>query len=127
MMISEAPGSLKRFRRTAWKFQKTFKTPLKNLAAIITASEKLQSSQVFVERIVFEAQHLTALLSRYSVTTELRDGLAITATDKEESQALLQAVLSDWVDFVFVPSPKPFAIYADQMSTRPFLRIRGQI
>jgi hypothetical protein len=117
MMISEAPGNLKRFRRTAWRFQRTFKTPLKNLApfvaTIITASEPLQSSQVILEQIVFEPQNLAALLSRYSVATELRDSLAITAIDKEESQALLQAVLSDWVDFVFVPSPKPFAIYAD--------------
>jgi hypothetical protein len=117
MIISESPANLKHFRRTVWKFQKTFKTPLKNLApfaaAIMTASEPLQSSQVIIEQIIFEPQHLTALLSRYSVAAELRDGLAITAMDKEESQALLQAVLSDWVDFVFVPSPKPFAIYAD--------------
>jgi hypothetical protein len=26
---------------------------------------------------------------------------------------LLEAALSDWIDFIFVPTPKPFVIYAD--------------
>jgi hypothetical protein len=33
-------------------------------------------------------------------------------SDKEIAP-LLEAALGDWVDFLFVPVPKPFAIYAD--------------
>jgi hypothetical protein len=32
---------------------------------------------------------------------------------REEVEELLIAALGDWVDFLFVPSPKPFVIYAD--------------
>ena len=35
------------------------------------------------------------------------------ATGQREIEELLHAALSDWMDFLFVPSPEPFVIYAD--------------
>jgi hypothetical protein len=37
----------------------------------------------------------------------------IRATGHADVLALLEASLSDWVDFLFVPSPNRFALYAD--------------
>jgi len=37
----------------------------------------------------------------------------VTAVGQREIEELLNAALSDWVDFIFVPAPKPFVIYAD--------------
>jgi hypothetical protein len=37
----------------------------------------------------------------------------ITARDTGEVEELLEAALSDWLHFLFVPTPKPFVIYAD--------------
>lgn len=34
-------------------------------------------------------------------------------TDDVELHALRVAAFDDWLDFAFVPSPKPFVIYAD--------------
>ena len=38
---------------------------------------------------------------------------SVTAEGQREAEALLAAVLGDWIDFLFVPAPKPFVIYAD--------------
>jgi hypothetical protein len=35
------------------------------------------------------------------------------AESAAELHALLIAALGDWLDFAFVPSPKPFVLYAD--------------
>ena len=37
----------------------------------------------------------------------------MTAVGRQEIEELLHATLSDWVDFLFVPAPKTFVIYAD--------------
>lgn len=117
MVILEIPGNMKQFRRTAWKFQQTFRTPLKNLGpfvgAILSVCEPLRSSRAILEQIVFQPKHLTELGAKYSISVRLRKDTSIDATNKEESEALLLAALSDWVDFAFVPDPKPFVIYAD--------------
>ncbi len=36
----------------------------------------------------------------------------MTAEGHVEIEELLRAALSDWVDFLFVPTPEPFVIYA---------------
>jgi hypothetical protein len=62
---------------------------------------------------VFQPKHLTELGAKYSISMDLRKDTTIDAPNKAESEALLLAALSDWVDFAFVPNPKPFIIYAD--------------
>lgn len=117
MTLSETPGSLKRFRRTSWSFQQTFQTPLKNLPVfvptIVSALEPIQAGTVTIDEVVFEPKHLIALLDSYSLAGQLGRDWSLTAVGRQEVEALLEAALSDWVDFSFLPTPKPFVIYAD--------------
>jgi hypothetical protein len=117
MTLTETPGALKRFRKTSWKFQRTFQTPLKNLqtfvTTIVSAAQPLKGGSLTVEQAVFEPKHLNGLLTSYSIPPKYEHGLSLIAADRQEAEALLLAVLSDWVDFLFIPDPKPFVIYAD--------------
>ncbi len=40
MEVSDTPSALKQVRRTAWKFQRTFRTPVKNLQGVCSAAPK---------------------------------------------------------------------------------------
>jgi hypothetical protein len=117
MTLSEDPGSLKRFRRTPWRFQQTFLTPLKNLqpfvAAIVSAHERIQAGCVTIDQVVFEPKHLNALLVKHALPTQPGKGWSLVGSGEPEVAELLEATLSDWLDFIFVPTPKPFVMYAD--------------
>jgi hypothetical protein len=117
MKMSETPGALKQFRRTPWKFQQTFQTPLKNLRKFVTtivlAIQPFEAGRLTIEQVVFEPKHLISLLTSCTIPPRYEHGLSVTAVGRQEAEALLQAGLSDWIDFIFVPEPKPFVIYAD--------------
>jgi hypothetical protein len=117
MTLSENPGALKQFRSIPWKFQQTFMTPLKNLqnfvATIVSANPSLDAGCLTIEQVVFEPKHLIGLLTRYSFPPRYGHGLSLTAAGQQEVEDLLHAALSDWVDFIFLPEPQVFAIYAD--------------
>jgi hypothetical protein len=125
MMLSEATGAIKKFRRTSWKFQQTFLTPMKHLqtyvAAIVVANQEIKSGCLTIEQTVFEPAHLIRLLQKSSLPTRYASGTSFTPTGHEEVEALLLTVFSDWVDFIFVPTPKSFAIYADHDEYTTFL------
>jgi hypothetical protein len=69
MTVSETTGTLKHFRRTPWRFQRTFITPLKNLhsfvTTIVSVHAPLQAAGVTLEHVVFDPEHLIALLAHY--------------------------------------------------------------
>ena len=117
MKLSQLQGSLKRFRRTPWRFQQTFQTPLKDLkpfvAAISSAMAPIGSASVTIDRVVFEPRHLIGFLSEHHLPPQYGHEWCITAESQPEAEGLLEAALGDWADFVFVPAPKPFVIYAD--------------
>ncbi|HVP42115.1 MAG TPA: hypothetical protein VMS96_01710 [Terriglobales bacterium] len=117
MMWSEAPGTINKFGRTAWKFQQTFLTPLKDVRrfveTIASAMKPVEKASLTVDTWVFEPKHLDALLAGYDLSPQYRRDSTVTASGKKEVEELLYAALSDWVDFLFVPQPKPFVIYAD--------------
>jgi len=117
MTLSEAPGALKRFRRTPWRFQKTFETPPKDLqrfvATIFSAHESLQDGTVTIEQVVFEPKHLNSVLTKHSLPAQFGRDCSLSASGREEAAELLEAALADGIDFIFVPAPKPFVIYAD--------------
>jgi hypothetical protein len=117
MMLSEATGTLKKFRRTPWKFQQTFLTPMQRLqsyvAAIVSANRQMKSGCLTIEQVVFEPTHLIKLLASYSMPPQYGCGLSLTATGQQEVEMLLLAIFNDSIDFIFVPEPKSFAIYAD--------------
>jgi hypothetical protein len=116
MNVSDAPSALKQLRKASWKFQQTFQTPLKKLepfVASIVSTVAPQTACVTVEQVVFEPKHMIDLLTRYSLPPRYGKGVSVTATGQREIKELLQAAFADWVDFLFVPSPKPFVMYAD--------------
>ncbi len=116
-LLSATSGSLKRLRKIPWRFQQTFLTPLRNLGpfvqTIIWAREQVQAGTVTLDSIVFEPKNLNGLLAKCSLPPSLQREFSIAAAGHEETVALLQAALSDSVDFWFIPTPKPFVIYAD--------------
>jgi hypothetical protein len=117
MTITNTPGVLSKFERTTWGFQTTFSTPLKNLdsfvSTILPDAVGFEKGTVTIDEIVFEPRTLNALLDGNPASSELSRDWSIYAEGKVRVRELLQATLSDWIDFLFVPTPKPFVIYAD--------------
>jgi hypothetical protein len=117
MTISNTSGIIEKFKRTVWSFQTTFATPLKDLdnfvSTILSANNSFEESSVTIGQIVFEPKNLIALLSTHSLPTEFQPDWTFAAKGKKQVHELLRAALSDWVDFLFIPTPKPFVIYAD--------------
>ncbi len=117
MMLTETPGTLKKFGRTSWRFQRTFKTPLENLRSFVTAItgaiRRLDAATVTIDTVVFEPKHLLALVTPIGAADWLAHDVTVSAVGREAVEGLLEAALSDWADFLFVPQPKPFVIYAD--------------
>lgn len=116
MKMLDSPGALKQLRKTPWRFQQTFKTPLKRLdpfvAAIVLTGEP-EAACITINEAVFEPKHLVDLLARYSLPGRYGKGVSVTAAGQREIQELLCAAFADWLDFLFVPQPKRFVIYAD--------------
>ena len=108
---------LDQFCKNPWEFQQTFETPLKNLqsfvSTILLSDEPLRGGNLTIDRVVFEPRDLNAMLARYSIPPRCERGLRLTAVGPHETEELLRVVLSEWIDFLFVPDPRFFAIYAD--------------
>ncbi len=117
MKFSHTPGSLERIRRTPWKFQQTFLTPLKDLerfvSTIMSAHAPIEKGCVTIDQYVFEPKALKAFLVQHSISDEIGHDVSLEAVGQQRTEALLRSTLADWVDFFFVPTPKPFVIYAD--------------
>ena len=116
MNLSETPSTLKQFRKSPWKFQQTFKTPLNNLqpfVATIISTASPEIACVTIEQAVFEPKHWIDLLTRHSLSPRYGKGASVTAVGRQEVEELLHTAFTDWFDFLFVPTPKPFVIYAD--------------
>jgi hypothetical protein len=117
MMLSETPDAVQLFRDTPWKFQQTFHTPVQDLpnfvATILSAQRPIHAGCLTIDQVAFEPKHLIAALAEYSLPPTFGHDWSIVATGPREVESLLEAALGDWVDLIFVPTAKPFAIYAD--------------
>jgi hypothetical protein len=117
MKVSDTPSALKQIRKTGWKFQRTFVTPVKKLrpfvATIVSAGQSFQTASITIDQAVFEPKHWIDQLIRHSLPPQYQKGTSVTAVGEPEIEELLHAVFSDCVDFLFVPVPKTFVIYAD--------------
>lgn len=83
------------------------------MATILSGREPIHAASVTFDQVVFEPKRLLALFARHALVPEYGYDWCVAATNPEEVKELLQATLSDWVDFLFIPTPKPFVIYAD--------------
>jgi hypothetical protein len=116
MTIANTPGIIKKFKKGSWGFQTTFATPLKdldNFVSTILSANAPEEGSVTIDKIVFEPKNLTTLLSTNSLPTEIQHDWSLAAKGNEPVHKLLRTAFSDWVDFLFIPTPKPFVIYAD--------------
>jgi hypothetical protein len=117
MKASSNSKMLKQFQRTPWPFQETFHTPLKDLDRFVSTfssvHQPLACGCVTIDQYVFEPKTLNAYLAQYSVSEQITHGVCLKADGQQQIEALLRATLADWIDFLFIPTPKRFAIYAD--------------
>jgi hypothetical protein len=117
MIASRAPEVLDRFCKEPWEFQQTFLTPLQSLQSfvvtIVSSGEPLRDASVIIDEVVFEPRDLNAMLAKYSLPLRYDRGLCLTAAAPQEIEELLRVVFGEWIDFLFVPNPQFFAIYAD--------------
>lgn len=117
MTTTHTPGVMKRFGRAAWRFQETFETPLHDIdrfvSTIASAHGNIQKASIVIDQVVFDTEHLNALVSADASPIQLARDFSITTGSPHEVEPLLRAAFADWIDFLFVPTPKPFVIYAD--------------
>ena len=83
------------------------------VTAIVSANEQMKSGCVTIEQAVFEPTNLLNLLASHSMPPRYARGISLIAAGQQEIETLLHAIFSDVIDFIFVPEPRSFAIYAD--------------
>ena len=117
MRKSQATDALETFCRNPWEFQQTIETPLKNLPSfvktIVSAGEKIEEASLTIDQVVFEPKTLIHMFAIHSLPVAYERGVSLRAVGQQEVEELLVSVLSDWIDFLFIPEPQSFAIYAD--------------
>jgi hypothetical protein len=117
MIITNTTETLKLFRKTPLQYQQTFHTPLKDLeqyvSTIISSHKSIEKGCVTIDQYVFEPNTINAYLSQNGIEDAVMHGVSLEVVGHKELEVLLCSVFSDWVDFLFVPTPKPFVIYAD--------------
>jgi hypothetical protein len=124
MIFTSHSGPLKKTRHADWRYQQTFLTPLPQLEAYVAAIGEAHggflAARLTVEQIVFDADNL-ARFTAASRTGEVVEGCSIDTKGQDETLGCLKAAFGDWIDFLFVPNPARFAIYADHDEFTTFL------
>jgi hypothetical protein len=115
MTVTVTPGALKKFRRTPWRFQQTVERPdardlERFVSTIFAAHGYIQTATVTIDEAVFNTDRMCALCPS---GTELSHDTSLAAESPEEAKTLLVAALWDLPDFVCIPKPTPFVLYAD--------------
>lgn len=114
---SDSTEALENFYMNPWEFQQTFETPLTKLETfvktIVSSAGPVQRARLTIDLVVFEPRSLIDMLARYSIPPNCDRGLCLTAAGQLEVEELLVTVFSQWIDFLFVPEPESYAIYAD--------------
>jgi hypothetical protein len=94
-----------------------FHTPLNDLdrfvGTILSTDADIEQAVVTIGQVVFEPKQLLSFFSGDAKPPPIEEDCSLAATSRQEVLKLLTAAFADWIDFAFVPSPKPFVIYAD--------------
>ena len=83
------------------------------MSTFTAVHQPIERGVVTIDGYVFEPKTLNAFLADRSVSEQITHAVSLEAEGQQEVEALLRATLADWIDFLFIPSPKRFAIYAD--------------
>lgn len=117
MKLTHTPGALKKFRRTPWRLQQTIERPavdgLKRFVSIIVRAgdRQIEQAALTLDQVVFGIERVAGLVR--ATNESLGRESTILAETGDEAEALLLAAFVDGPDFIFVPKPRPFVIYAD--------------
>jgi hypothetical protein len=107
-------GELKRLRARAGGSQATFVVPEARAAdfAAVLVHDGVgdRGARVTIEHVAMPPRHLGVVLGRLDAGFD-RETTIDAATG--EARGLLAAMLAEWIDFWFVPSPGGFLLYAD--------------
>ncbi len=115
-LLPSVPRAIYQFRANPWPYQKTLVTPRKDLASFLSAllaAFPVDHGVASTDQVVFEPDNFLELLKARELSIENYWTFCAEASNKKDVAVLLDAVLNDWIDFVFVPSPTSFAVYAD--------------
>jgi hypothetical protein len=115
-LLPSIPVTIHQFRTNPWPYQKTLVTPRKNMASflsVLLAAFPPDHGVASTDQVVFEPDNFLELLKERELPIENYWTFSAEASNTEDVALLLDAMLNDWIDFVFVPSPTSFAIYAD--------------
>jgi hypothetical protein len=83
------------------------------VATILSTNQQIESGRVTIAQEVFEPESLIDLVTKYALPLRYSSDVSLVATGKQEVETLLETVFSEWLDFIFVPEPQQFSIYAD--------------
>lgn len=115
-LLSSLPEPIHGFRANPWPCQRTLVTPRKNMQSFLSTLLTVfpvEQGAASTDQVVFEPHNVLDLMKRLEVGVEDYWSFNIEVSKAEDVSALLNAMLNDWIDFVFVSSPLTFAIYAD--------------
>jgi hypothetical protein len=115
-LLTSIPETIHQFRANPWPHQRTLVTPRKNMASFLStllASYPVDRGIASTDQVVFEPDSFLEILKARELAIENYWTFCVQASNTEDVAVLLDAMLNDWIDFVFVPSPESFAIYAD--------------
>jgi hypothetical protein len=82
------------------------------LSALMTVFP-IDGGAASTDEVVFEPYNFLKLLNARELSIENYWTFCAEASSSEDVAVLLDAMLNDWIDFVFLTSPESFAIYAD--------------
>ena len=80
---------------------------------LVAVHQPLETGIMTIDEYVFEPKTLNAFLADRSICETITHAVSLEAESKQAFEALLRVTLADWIDFLFIPSPKRFAVYAD--------------
>jgi hypothetical protein len=115
MTVSFTQGALNKFRRTPWRFQQTVERPETSelerfVSTIVAANAELQEGTLTIDEVVFNTAKMMELCPTGSIFAH---DSSISANSPDGVRVLLFAAFWDGLDFIFIPTPKPFVFYAD--------------
>ena len=114
MTVTQTSGALNKFRRTTWRFQQTVELPpvdeWERFITLIFQDSKIKMVTVTIDEVIFNTERLD---KAGASDLKLTHDSSIVADSIEEIHTLLMTAFWDGVDFICVPTPKPFVFYAD--------------
>lgn len=115
-LSSSVTESVQQFKASPWAFEKTLVTPRADIRGFLSALVEvfpIAQGEASTDEVVFEPRNVLELMADRELSLHEHWSFCASVSGAEDVQELLAAMLSDWIDFAFVPSPATFALYAD--------------